>query len=268
MNAAGTVLAIASYTWTGARRRWLVFAPAAIFGLLILLQLPRLSHVASLSDDPGQEARAIAAFADLVAAIHANCLVLGAIFAVALGCSATGRRASRHQIAPILARPVSRGQFVLGRVIGLSFVQGLIWLIPAVTIEVLRWSVGAPVRLHPLAYLVPFALHLMLMTAGMAAGSVWRAMPAASVVATGSLCVLLLREGEQSPGSLWRHVGAASRYGVPPLADLLRAASPFLSPETVASQAALLLQSLAWIGIFVALTVLRFETSDFGGRLP
>jgi hypothetical protein len=237
-----------------------------MFGLLFLLQLPRLSHLAALSRGPADGARAIAAFADFVAAIHANGLVLGAVFAVALGCSATGGRASRHRVAPILARPLSRGQFVVGRTIGLAFVLGWVWLIPALALEVLRWGVDVPVRLHPLAYLVPFVLHMMLMTAGMAAGSIWRALPASAIVATVSLCVLVLRGGERSPSSLWQQVGAASRCGVPPLADLLRAASPFASPETVAAQAALLLQSLAWIGIFVALTALRFETCDFGRR--
>jgi ABC-type transport system involved in multi-copper enzyme maturation permease subunit len=175
------VLAIARYTWSGAWRRWVVFVPPALLVLLLLFQLPRVIHVASLFDEPDESWRAIAGFAELVEAVYSNCIVLGTIFALALGTSSTGRGGVRRQIAPILARPLSRFDFVLGRTVGHAMVLAVFWLIPAVAFEALRIGVGSPVRLHPLAYLLPYALHLLVLTGGMAAGSVLRAIPAAFV---------------------------------------------------------------------------------------
>lgn len=266
MTRAGRVVTIAWYTWSGAKRRWIVFTPPALLGLLLLLQLPRVHRVASLFDASAGHWRAIAEFAELVEALYANCVVLGAIFALALGASSTGRRGVRHQIAPILARPLSRSEFVLGRLVGLASVLGVFWSIPAVAFEVLRWAVGSPVRLHPLAYLVPLSLHLLLVAAGMAAGSVLRTIPAVTAIAASCWGVLLLGIGEDSPHRSWQLSSAFSRWIVPPLADLIHATAPFASPATLWAHAALLIQTGAWIAIFVLATVWLHEQTDFGPR--
>jgi hypothetical protein len=266
MIRSGRVVTIAWYTWSGARRRWILFAPPALLVLLLLLQLPRIVHVTSLFDGSGGDWRAIAGFAELVEALYANCIVLGAIFAVGLGASSTGRRGLRHQVAPILARPLSRSEFVLGRTAGLASVLAVYWLIPAAVFESLRYVVGAPVRLNPFAYVVPFALHLLLLAAGMAAGSLLRTIPAAAVTAACAWGVLLLGAGAGSSIDAWRLLSAATRWVVPPLADLLRASAPFLSPATLLAHAALLVQTGAWVAILVVATVWRFERIDFGSR--
>ena len=266
MTRTGRVLAIARYTWSGARRRWIVFVPPALLVLLLLLQLPRVVHVASLFDAPAGNWCVVAGFAELVEAIYANCIVLGAIFAVALGASSTGRRGVRHQIAPVLARPLSRSEFVVGRVTGLVLLLVVFWLIPVAAFEVLRWVVGSPVRPHPLAYLVPFALHLLLVAAGMAVGSVFRTLPAAFATVGLSWVVLFLASVDESSSQAWQRLSAASRWVVPPLADLLHAANPFASPVTLALHSALLAQTAAWIGIFLVLTIWRYERTDFGPR--
>ena len=260
------VVTIAWYTWSGARRRWIVFAPPALLVLVLLLQLPRVAHVAALFDAPADDWRPIAAFAEFVEAFYANCVVLGAIFALALGASSTGRSGVRHQIAPILARPLSRSEFVLGRVVGLAMVLGVFWLIPAAMLEGIRWGVGSPVRLHPLAYLVPFALHLLILAAGMAAGSVFRTIPAAMVTSACVWGALWLRVGLESSTQAWQRLSAAARWVLPPLADLVHAAAPFASPATFVTQAALLIQAGAWIVILVVVVIWRHERSDFGPR--
>lgn len=264
MTRARRVVAIALYTWSGAKRRWIVLAPPSLLVLLLVLQLPRVVHVATLFDAPAGDWQAIAGFADLVEAFYANCVVLGAIFALALGASSTGRRGVRHQIAPILARPMARSEFVLGRMVGLALVLGVFWLVPATIFEVIPWAVGSPVRMHPWAYLVPFTLHLLLLAAGMAVGSVLRTIPAVTVAAVGSWVVLLLGAGDDSPNRAWRIASAASRWVVPPLADLLQAAAPFVSPTTLWAHAALLVQSGAWVVILIVATAWRYEQIDFG----
>lgn len=266
MTCAGRELAIAWYTWSGAKRRWIVFAPPSLLVLLLLLQLPRVVHVASLFDVPSGDWRAIAGFAELVEAFYANCIALGAIFALALGASSTGRRGVRHQIAPILARPLARSEFVLGRIVGLTLVLGVFWLIPAITFEGLRWAVGSPVRLHPLAYVVPFTLHLLLLAAGMAAGSVLRTIPAVTITAACCWVVLLLGVADDASSRTWQLLSTVSRWLVPPLADLLQAAAPFASPATLWTHAAVLAQTMAWIGILIVATVWRYERTDFGPR--
>jgi len=262
----GRVVTIAWYTWSGAKRRWIVFAPPALLVLLLLLQLPRIVHVASLFDASASDWRAIAAFAEFVEALYANCIVLGSIFALTLGASSTGRRGVRHQIAPILARPLSRSEFILGRVVGLAAVLGVFWLIPATIFEGLRWVVGSPVRLHPLAYLVPFTVHLLILAAGMAAGSAFRTIPAATVTVVCFWGVLWLGSGHDSPDQAWQRLSAASRWFFPPLADLLHAAAPFASQAAFLTQAALLIQTGAWIVILVVVTIWCYERSDFGPR--
>jgi len=262
------VLAIVRYTWSGAWRRWVVFVPPALLVLLLLFQLPRVVHVASLFDEPGESWRAIAGFAELVEAVYANCLVLGTIFALALGASSTGRRGVRRQIAPILARPLSRLDFALGRIVGHAMVLAVFWLIPAVAFEALRVAVGSPVRLHPLAYLLPYALHLLVMAGGMAAGSMLRAIPAALVGMAFFWIVLFLRGGHESPGGIWQGSATASRWLFPPLTDLLHAAAPFMSPATLLTHGVLLVQAAAWVGIFFVVTAWRYERADFGSRSP
>ena len=262
----GRVVTIAWYTWSGAKRRWIVFTPPALLVLLLLLQLPRVVHVASLFDASGTDWRAIAAFAELVEAFYANCIVLGAIFALTLGASSTGARGVRHQIAPILARPLSRSEFVLGRMAGLAAVLGVFWSIPAAIFEGLRWVVGSPVGLHPLAYLVPFTIHLLILAAGMAAGSVFRTIPAATVTAVCFWGVLGLGVSHDSTNEVWQRLSAASRWVLPPLADLLHAAAPFASQATLLTKVALLIQTGAWIVILLVVTVWRYQRSDFGPR--
>jgi hypothetical protein len=262
----GLVLTIAWYTWSGARRRWIVFVPPALLLLVLLLQLPRVVHVAAMFDAPGGDWRATAGFAELIEAIHANCIIVGAVFAVGLGASSTGRRGVRHQIASILARPLSRSEFVLGRTAGLGIVLGVFWLIPAATFEILRWGVGSPVRLHPLAYLVPLALHALLLVIGMAAGSVFRTIPAVSVAVAYCWSVLFVCGSSDSSGQAWQLVSGALRWVVPPLAELVHATAPFASPATLLMHGVLLAQTVAWIGLFGVATAWCHERGDFGSH--
>jgi ABC-type transport system involved in multi-copper enzyme maturation permease subunit len=243
-----------------------VLVPPASLLLLLLLQLPRIVHVVSLFDKPAGDWRATASLAELVEAFYSNCVVLGAIFSVVLGASSTGRRRVRQQIAAILARPLSRSEFVIGRLIGLGMVLGVFWLIPAVAFEVIRWVVGSSVSLHPLAYLVPFALHLVLLAMGMATGTVLRTIPAVSVSVACCWAVLFLRSSSESSSRVWQSVSAVSRWVVPPLADLVQAAAPFASPAATSIDVVLLVQSAAWIGLFVVAASWSYERGDFGSR--
>ncbi len=266
MTRIARISTIAWYTWSGARRRWVVLVPPALLLLILLLQLPRIVHVASLFDASAEDWRATTGFAELVEALYANCVILGAIFSVVLGASSTGRRGVRHEIAAILARPLSRSEFVVGRMTGLGMVLGVFWLIPAATFEVFRWGVGSPVHVHPLAYLVPFALHLLFLAMGMAAGSVLRTIPALAVTVAYCWAVLFLHGNSDSSSRAWQNVSVVSRWVVPPLADLVHAAAPFASPVAMSMHVALLAQAVAWIGLFVVAASWFYERGDFGSR--
>ena len=149
---------------------------------------------------------------------------------------------------------------------GHGLVLAVFWVIPAIAFEALGIAVGSPVRLHPLAYLVPFALHLLVLAGGMAAGSMLRAIPAAFTGLALLWIVLFLRGNHEPPTEGWQRLAAASRWIVPPLAELLHASAPFMSPMSLLTHGALLVQAVAWIGIFFVLTTWRHERGDFGSR--
>jgi hypothetical protein len=78
--------------------------------------------------------------------------------------------------------------------------------------------------------------------------------------------VLLLDLGGDQSIPVWQTVSAASRWVVPPLADLLHAATPFTSPATLWTHGVLLVQAGAWTAILVVATAWRHERADFGLR--
>jgi hypothetical protein len=248
------VLAIVRYTWSGAWRQWLLFAPPALLVLLSALQLPRILNVASQFQGGTTERwNAIAAHAALVEALYANCTVIGTIFAIVLGVSLTGRRGIRHQIAPILARPLSRWEFVLGRWLGRGLVLVVFWLIPMAGIEAVRIVVESPIGLNPMAFGAPLALGLLVLAGSMAMGAVLGAIPGGFTALASFWAITLLH-------------GCPARWILPPLADLLQASTPFAAAGPPTVLVALLFQAATWTGIFCAVTAWLLERADFGSR--
>jgi hypothetical protein len=139
-------------------------------------------------------------------------------------------------------------------------------LLPVAALETLRYVVGSPVRPHPLAYLIPFVIHLLVLSGGMATGSFCRAIPAAFVALVYFWGSLFAEDRDGVPGILGHQLSEVFRWVAPPLGGLFRAAVPFHTPSTVLDDVALLVQATAWIGIFCAITIWRYQRDEFGTR--
>lgn len=263
MSAMARTLWIAQFTWTGARRRWIVFLPLGLLVLMTMTQAPRIAFLTSLFADADERSRALAGYADLLASIYDSCVLIGAGLAVALGTTSTGARGLRAQLAPILARPLSRHEFVLGRLLGNGLVMVLFWLLPALLFEIIRLVVGTPLRVEASAYPLPLLLHLLLLAFGMWLGTLLRPLPA-SFLGLGCCWVVLVLSDPHGTSSTWPvPLAELPRWCLPPLRDLLQSAAPFADPFTLEARIALMLRALAWAAFFTASATWRFERIDF-----
>ena len=263
MSSVTRTLWLARFTWTGARRRWIVFLPFGLLVLMTMTQAPRIAFLASLFADADARSRAIAGYADLLVSIYDSCVLIGTGLAIALGTTSTGARGLRAHLAPILARPVSRLEFVLGRLLGNGLVIILFWLLPALVFEIIRLVVGTPVRVEASAYPLPLLLHLLLLAFGMSLGTLLRPIPA-TFLGLGFCWAVLVLSNPEGTSSTWPvPLSELARWCLPPLRDLLQNAAPFAGPLALEARIALIVQALTWVAFFTASAVWRFERIDF-----
>lgn len=266
MSRVRRIVWLAGYTLCGARRRWIAFLAPGLLAVLALSQVPRLAGVAALFARPSLHRRAVVELAELVGSLYDTCLLLGALLALVVGTMATGSRNLRGHIAPILARPVCRGELVVARFVSGAGLVLSFWLLAALGFEVCRAWIDAPVRVTPQAYLFPLVLHGLLLALGMAVGSYLPALPA-SFTGLGIVWACLALLGlESSSATALRVVGATWRLCAPPLDELLHAAIPFATALPSLPRIALAAQALSWIAIFLLIAIRRFERADFIAR--
>ena len=266
MSRVRRIVWLAGYSLCGTRRRWIAFLAPGLLAVLALSQVPRLAGLAALFARPSLHSRAVMELAELVGSLYDTCLLVGAIYALVVGTMASGSRNLRGHLAPILARPVCRGELVVARFVAGAGLVLSFWLLPALGFEVCRAWIDAPVRVTPQAYLFPLALHWLLLAAGMAAGAYLPALPASFAGLGGVWACLALLGLESSTATSLSLVGATWRWCAPPLDELVRAATPFASAPPNLPRVALAAQALAWIGIFLFIAIRRFERADFIAR--
>ena len=166
------------FTLMGAWRRWILFIPVGLTAVVFVGQLPRVFNLAATFSVPGRDAEAMDRYALFLSSMYDNYVFLGALLALALGAVATGSRRLRSHLLPILARPLARLDFIMGRALGNFAVILVFWALPVIVFEGVRLWVHAPVRVAFSAYLTPLLLHMLLLALGMALGAVMPALPA------------------------------------------------------------------------------------------
>jgi len=266
MNVARRVGVMTWYTWIGVWRRWIVLVPLALFGMLILFQLPRIYTIRSLMARDATSDEGFYAYAAFIASNYTNLLLWGAFLAVGLGAAGTGSRKLGSHMLPILARPVSRVDFVAGRMIGNSLVLVILWLAPAVVFRLMGTYFESPVQISPWAYVAPLLVHLTLVSLGLALGTYLSSVPATAAGVAIFWLILFVSSQDNSSVEWLRSLSFLSPWLVPPLQDLFMSAAPFASPSSLTLNVTLYVQSLAWIGIFLTLTARRLSMLDLTTR--
>ena len=178
MTAVRRIAALALYSWIGAWRRYIVVLGPAFFLLALVSQLPRIEIVRErLAAHPGST-ESLGAYASFIADSYGILWFNGMFLALGMGAAGTGSRRLAGHVLPLLARPISRTEFVLGRFIAYGGTLGLYWLVPALTHEILRASLGVPFRTSVASYAAPLLNHLILLSLGLAIGTKLPAIPA------------------------------------------------------------------------------------------
>ena len=147
------IWAIARNTLTGFFRSKILIVFALVFGCILLLTLASMSAVRSIRAGGNvQQVRELA----LVMLASALGLVsgFGSLLAAWAAADALGSELKSGTILAVLARPVRRWEFLLGKFLGVELLLGIYVLFASVFTFILTWSVGEQLYSVPWAMLV------------------------------------------------------------------------------------------------------------------
>lgn len=264
MSASRAVGVLARHTVVGAWRRGLYVAPAGLVGLQLLFSTPRLVNVYSRA--AGGEAGVAGAWAGFAGSVYGSVVVMGAVLALALGAIGLGSRRLAVYALPLLARSVSRADFVLARFAGSATVLLVLWALVAAALEALRAGGDLPVSIAAPAYALPLLFQLELLALGTLLGTALRPVAATFAGIGVTWAVFAAPAAAESDIAWLATVGHGAQWGLPPFEALLDGSVAFASRADLASEWILAVQAAAWIGLFLGAAWYRFERKDLTAR--
>jgi ABC-type transport system involved in multi-copper enzyme maturation permease subunit len=147
------IWAVARNTLTGFFRSKILIVFALVFGCILLLTLASMSAVRGLRGaGTVQQVREMA----LVMLASALSMVsgFGSLLAAWAAADALGSELKSGTILAVLARPIRRWEFLLGKFLGVELLLGIYVLCASVFTFILTWSVGEQIYSVPWAMLV------------------------------------------------------------------------------------------------------------------
>jgi ABC-type transport system involved in multi-copper enzyme maturation permease subunit len=194
--------------------------------------------------------------------------LFGLLLSVFLGVSAVTREIERRTVYLILSKPVSRAQYLVGKLLGvwITIVASLSMMMFVFVIE--NMALGAPVKPVMFQAFWLMLVEFLLITsfsilASTFTSSLLSAFMSCGLFVIGHLSSDLHFFGRKSQSELMKHLGAGLFYILPDLEKLnLKTAASLLSPVAAESVIASTFYGLLYVGAFFAMSLAVFTRKD------
>jgi ABC-type transport system involved in multi-copper enzyme maturation permease subunit len=194
--------------------------------------------------------------------------VFGTLIAVFIGVGLVSKEIERRSLHPLLAKPLTRGEFFLGKFAGLSFTLFVNIAVMATGLFLTLWVTGHRAGAHLLKAVYPLYLGLLLVVSlsllfSTLTSSALASVCSVSVVVAGRFSDVIRNMREVAPGvPSW--LVTLLYYVIPPLRNFdLKDRVAYGDPVPLAALGWITLDAVLYIALFLYVGLAVFERRDF-----
>ena len=194
--------------------------------------------------------------------------VFGTLIAVFIGVGLVSKEIERRSLHPLLAKPLSRGEFFLGKFAGLSFTLFVNLAVMVTALLLTLWATGRRADAHLLKAVYPLFLGLLLIVSlallfSTLTSSVLASVCTFCVVVAGRFSDVIRNMREVAPGMpSW--LVRLLYYAIPPLRNFdLKDRVAYGDPVPLAALGWITLDAVLYIGLLLCAGLFVFERRDF-----
>jgi ABC-type transport system involved in multi-copper enzyme maturation permease subunit len=192
----------------------------------------------------------------------------GTLIAIFIGVGLVSKEIERRSLYPLLAKPLSRSEFFLGKFAGLAFTLLVNTAVMALGLLLTLWFVGYKVAFHLLAGIYPLYLGLLLVIAvalllSTLTSSAIAAVGTFGVVLAGRFSDVIRNMREVAPGTPTLVVDALY-YSLPNFRSFdFKDKVAYGDPVSAGDLAFVTAYAAAYLGVLLLLGLLAFNRRDF-----